>query len=284
MRGIEVTPERIRLEHDAAELTTRIVDLVAPIGKGQRALVVAPPKAGKTTVLERIAEALAATAPETHVMAVLVDGRPEEVAEVQRSVKGEVIASTFDRTAEDHTTVAELAIERAKRLVELGHDVVVLLDSLTRLGRAYLALAPASRAAGAVDASALAPAKRLFASARALEEGGSLTIVATALVGTGSRTDEAVLEELQGAENMELRLSRRLADERRYPAVDLTASGTRREESLMGADEVRVVSGLRRTLAVAGEAAALDSVVNRMSGTGSNVEFLMQVAKSATAG
>ena len=277
--------ERLRLETTPDVLSTRIVDLFAPIGKGQRGLVVSPPKAGKTVVLQSIAEAVAKNNPEVHLMVVLVDARPEEVTEFQRAVKGEVIASTFDRSAEDHTTIAELAIERAKRLVELGHDVVVLLDSITRLGRAYNVTAPAAvRAiAGAVDAAALSTPKRFFGAARNLEEGGSLTIIATALVDSGSKADEVIFEEFDGASNMELRLSRALADQRRYPAVDLVASGTRREERLLGADEVAVISSLRRTLAGQDEQHALESVVGRLAETGSNVEYLMLVQKSTPA-
>ena len=218
-------------------MTQRIIDLVAPIGKGQRGLIVAPPKAGKTIVMQQIANAITTNNPEVHLMVVLVDERPEEVTDMQRTVKGEVIASTFDRPAEDHTTVAELAIERAKRLVELGHDVVVLLDSITRLGRAYNLAAPASGRilSGGVDASALYPPKRFFGAARNIEHGGSLTILASALVETGSKMDEVIFEEFKGTGNMELRLSRQLADKRIFPAVDVNASGTRREEMLMGA-------------------------------------------------
>ncbi len=243
--------ERLRLETEPGKLTQRIIDLVAPIGKGQRGLIVAPPKAGKTIVMQQIANAITTNNPEVHLMVVLVDERPEEVTDMQRTVKGEVIASTFDRPAEDHTTVAELAIERAKRLVELGHDVVVLLDSITRLGRAYNLAAPASGRilSGGVDASALYPPKRFFGAARNIEDGGSLTILATALVETGSKMDEVIFEEFKGTGNMELRLSRQLADKRIFPAVDVNASGTRREEMLIGADEVKITWKLRRALA-----------------------------------
>ncbi|HEX6954497.1 MAG TPA: transcription termination factor Rho, partial [Agromyces sp.] len=227
--------ERLRLETEPTKLTQRIIDLVAPIGKGQRGLIVAPPKAGKTIVLQQIANAIATNNPEVHLMVVLVDERPEEVTDMERTVKGEVVASTFDRPAEDHTTVAELAIERAKRLVELGHDVVVLLDSITRLGRAYNLAAPASGRvlSGGVDASALYPPKRFFGAARNIENGGSLTILATALVETGSKMDEVIFEEFKGTGNSELRLDRKLAERRLFPAIDIQASSTRREELLL---------------------------------------------------
>jgi transcription termination factor Rho len=273
---------RLRLETEASKLSTRIIDLVAPIGKGQRGLIVAPPKAGKTLILQAIANSIAVNNPEVHLMVVLVDERPEEVTDMQRTVKGEVIASTFDRPAEDHTTVAELAIERAKRLVELGHDVVVLLDSITRLGRAYNLSAPASGRvlSGGVDSSALYPPKRFFGAARNIEDGGSLTILATALVETGSKMDEVIFEEFKGTGNMELRLSRSLADKRIFPAVDLNASGTRREEMLMNPDETKIIWKLRRALAGLEQQQALELVLNRLKETSSNVEFLMQVQKS----
>jgi len=274
--------ERLRLETEPGKLSTRIIDLVSPIGKGQRGLIVSPPKAGKTLVLQAIANAISKNNPEVHLMVVLVDERPEEVTDMQRTVKGEVIASTFDRPAEDHTTVAELAIERAKRLVELGHDVVVLLDSITRLGRAYNLAAPASGRilSGGVDSAALYPPKRFFGAARNVEEGGSLTIIATALVETGSKMDEVIFEEFKGTGNMELRLSRQLADKRIFPAVDVNASGTRREEMLMGADETKVVWKLRRALASLDQQQALEMVLGRLKETQTNVEFLMQVQKS----
>ncbi|MDO7881505.1 transcription termination factor Rho [Salinibacterium soli] len=277
--------ERLRLETEPTKLSTRIIDLVSPIGKGQRGLIVSPPKAGKTLVLQAIANAIAKNNPEVHLMVVLVDERPEEVTDMQRTVKGEVIASTFDRPAEDHTTVAELAIERAKRLVELGHDVVVLLDSITRLGRAYNLAAPASGRilSGGVDSSALYPPKRFFGAARNIEEGGSLTIIATALVETGSKMDEVIFEEFKGTGNMELRLSRQLADKRIFPAVDVNASGTRREEMLMGADEVKVTWKLRRALAGLDQQQALEIVLGKLKETQSNVEFLMQIQKSMPA-
>jgi transcription termination factor Rho len=273
---------RLRLETEANKLSTRIIDLVSPIGKGQRGLIVSPPKAGKTLVLQAIANAIAKNNPEVHLMVVLVDERPEEVTDMQRTVKGEVIASTFDRPAEDHTTVAELAIERAKRLVELGHDVVVLLDSITRLGRAYNLSAPASGRilSGGVDSSALYPPKRFFGAARNIEDGGSLTILATALVETGSKMDEVIFEEFKGTGNMELRLSRSLADKRIFPAVDVNASGTRREEMLMAPDETKIIWKLRRALAGLEQQQALELVLNRLKETSSNVEFLMQVQKS----
>lgn len=274
--------ERLRLETEPAKLSTRIIDLVSPIGKGQRGLIVSPPKAGKTLVLQAIANAISKNNPEVHLMVVLVDERPEEVTDMQRTVKGEVIASTFDRPAEDHTTVAELAIERAKRLVELGHDVVVLLDSITRLGRAYNLSAPASGRvlSGGVDSSALYPPKRFFGAARNIEEGGSLTIIATALVETGSKMDEVIFEEFKGTGNMELRLSRQLADKRIFPAVDVNASGTRREEMLLAAEEVKVTWKLRRALAGLDQQQALEIVLGKLKETSSNVEFLMQIQKS----
>ncbi|SKC63831.1 transcription termination factor Rho [Okibacterium fritillariae] len=274
--------ERLRLETEPNKLTQRIIDLVAPIGKGQRGLIVAPPKAGKTIVLQQIANAIATNNPEVHLMVVLVDERPEEVTDMQRTVKGEVIASTFDRPAEDHTTVAELAIERAKRLVELGHDVVVLLDSITRLGRAYNLAAPTSGRvlSGGVDAAALYPPKRFFGAARNIENGGSLTILATALVETGSKMDEVIFEEFKGTGNSELRLSRQLADKRIFPAVDVNASSTRREEMLLGADEVKVTWKLRRALAGLDQQQALEVVLGKLKETSSNVEFLVQMQKT----
>ncbi|GGK87345.1 transcription termination factor Rho [Curtobacterium luteum] len=274
--------ERLRLETEPQKLSTRIIDLVSPIGKGQRGLIVSPPKAGKTVVLQAIANAIAKNNPEAHLMVVLVDERPEEVTDMQRSVKGEVIASTFDRPAEDHTTVAELAIERAKRLVELGHDVVVLLDSITRLGRAYNLATPASGRvlSGGVDSAALYPPKRFFGAARNIEDGGSLTILATALVETGSKMDEVIFEEFKGTGNMELRLNRHLADKRIFPAVDVNASGTRREEQLLSADEVTITWRLRRALAGLDPQQALEIVLRNLKETQSNVEFLVQVQKS----
>jgi transcription termination factor Rho len=277
--------ERLRLETEAGQLTTRIIDLVAPVGKGQRGLIVSPPKAGKTLVLQAIANAITVNNPEVHLMVVLVDERPEEVTDMQRSVKGEVIASTFDRPAEDHTTVAELAIERAKRLVELGHDVVVLLDSMTRLGRAYNLSAPASGRimSGGVDSTALYPPKRFFGAARNIENGGSLTILATALVETGSKADEVIFEEFKGTGNMELKLDRRLADKRIFPAVDIDASSTRREEILLGAEELAVMWRLRRLLHNMEQQQALELLITQMRKTKSNVELLMQIQKNTPA-
>jgi transcription termination factor Rho len=277
--------ERLRLETEPNILTTRVIDLIAPIGKGQRGLIVSPPKAGKTMVLQAIANAITTNNPECHLMVVLVDERPEEVTDMQRSVKGEVIASTFDRPADDHTTIAELAIERAKRLVELGHDVVVLLDSITRLGRAYNISAPASGRilSGGVDSAALYPPKKFFGAARNIEDGGSLTILATALVDTGSRMDEVIFEEFKGTGNMELILDRRLADKRIFPAVNVVASGTRKEEILMGSEELNIVWKLRRVLHALEPQAALELLLEKMKGTKSNVEFLMQIQKT-TAG
>jgi len=273
---------RLRLETDNKKLATRIIDLVAPIGKGQRGLIVSPPKAGKTLVLQAIANAISANNPEVHLMVVLVDERPEEVTDMQRTVKGEVIASTFDRPADEHTMVAELAIERAKRLVELGHDVVVLLDSITRLGRAYNLSAPASGRilSGGVDSSALYPPKRFFGAARNIENGGSLTILATALVETGSKMDEVIFEEFKGTGNMELRLSRQMADKRIFPAVDINASGTRREEMLMSSQETKIIWKLRRALAGLDQQQALELVLSRLKDTASNVEFLLKLEKS----
>ncbi|MFI2644832.1 transcription termination factor Rho [Streptomyces sp. NPDC018610] len=274
--------DRLRLETDPGVLTTRIIDLVSPIGKGQRGLIVAPPKTGKTMIMQAIANAITHNNPECHLMVVLVDERPEEVTDMQRSVKGEVISSTFDRPAEDHTTVAELAIERAKRLVELGHDVVVLLDSITRLGRAYNLAAPASGRilSGGVDSTALYPPKRFFGAARNIEDGGSLTILATALVDTGSRMDEVIFEEFKGTGNMELKLDRKLADKRIFPAVDVDASGTRKEEILLGAEELAVVWKLRRVLHALDQQQAIELLLDKMKQTKSNVEFLMQIQKT----
>ncbi|MEV2244292.1 transcription termination factor Rho [Streptomyces sp. NPDC049970] len=274
--------DRLRLETDSNVLTTRIIDMVAPIGKGQRGLIVAPPKTGKTMILQAIANAITVNSPECHLMVVLVDERPEEVTDMQRSVKGEVISSTFDRPAEDHTTVAELAIERAKRLVELGHDVVVLLDSITRLGRAYNLAAPASGRilSGGVDSTALYPPKRFFGAARNIEDGGSLTILATALVETGSRMDEVIFEEFKGTGNMELKLDRKLSDKRIFPAVDVDASSTRKEEILLGSDELAVVWKLRRVLHALDQQQAIELLLDRMKKTQSNAEFLLQIQKT----
>jgi len=274
--------DRLRLETDPTNMVTRIIDLICPIGKGQRGLIVSPPKAGKTMILQAIANAITKNNPECHLMVVLVDERPEEVTDMQRTVKGEVIHSTFDNPAEAHTTVAELAIERAKRLVEMGHDVVVLLDSITRLGRAYNQAAPASGRilSGGVDSTALYPPKRFFGAARNIENGGSLTILATALIETGSRMDEVIFEEFKGTGNMELRLRRELADKRLFPAVDVDASSTRKEEILLAPDELKVIWQLRRVLHALEPQQALELLMEQMRKTRSNAEFLLQVQKT----
>ncbi|GAA4834138.1 transcription termination factor Rho [Luteimicrobium xylanilyticum] len=275
--------ERLRLENpENTRLTPRVIDIVAPIGKGQRGLIVAPPKAGKTIIMQQIANAITTNNPEVHLMVVLVDERPEEVTDMERTVKGEVIASTFDRPASDHTIVAELAIERAKRLVELGQDVVVLLDSITRLSRAYNLAAPASGRilSGGVDAAALYPPKKFFGAARNIENGGSLTILGSALVETGSKMDEIIFEEFKGTGNMELRLSRSLADKRIFPAVDVNGSGTRREEILMPRDELQIVYKLRRVLGALDQQQAIELLLGKLKDTKSNVEFLLQVQKT----
>jgi len=278
--------ERLRLETEPGRLSPRVIDIVAPIGKGQRGLIVSPPKAGKTIIMQQIANAISTNNPEVHLMVVLVDERPEEVTDMERTVKGEVIASTFDRPASDHTIVAELAIERAKRLVELGKDVVVLLDSITRLSRAYNLAAPASGRilSGGVDAAALYPPKKFFGAARNIEHGGSLTIVASALVETGSKMDDIIFEEFKGTGNMELRLSRSLADKRIFPAVDVNASGTRREEILMSHDELKIVWRLRRLLGALDQQQAIELLVGKLRETKSNVEFLLQVQKTTPGG
>lgn len=278
--------ERLKLETTSSNLTTRVIDLVAPIGKGQRGLIVSPPKAGKTMVLQAIANAITVNDPDCHLMVVLVDERPEEVTDMQRSVEGEVIASTFDRPAEDHTIIAELAIERAKRLVESGQDVVVLLDSMTRLGRAYNLAAPASGRilSGGVDSTALYPPKKFFGAARNIENGGSLTILATALVETGSRMDEVIFEEFKGTGNMELKLDRRLADKRIFPAVDVDPSGTRKEELLLSPEELKVVWTLRKVLHALDPQQSIELLLNKLRVTETNFEFLKQVQKTAPAG
>ncbi len=274
--------ERLRLETDPGIMTTRIIDLICPIGKGQRGLIVSPPKAGKTMILQAIANAITKNNPECHLMVVLVDERPEEVTDMQRTVKGEVIHSTFDHPADDHTTVAELAIERAKRLVEMGHDVVILLDNITRLGRAYNNSAPASGRilSGGVDSTALYPPKRFFGAARNIEHGGSLTILAAALIETGSRMDEVIFEEFKGTGNMELRLRRELAEKRLFPAVDVDASSTRKEEILLSPDELKIVWQLRRVLHALEPQQALELLMEQMRKTKSNAEFLLQVQKT----
>ncbi len=276
--------DRLRLETEPGILTTRIIDLVAPIGKGQRGLIVAPAKAGKTMVMQAIANAITTNNPEVHLMVVLVDERPEEVTDMQRAVKGEVIASTFDRPAEDHTTVAELAIERAKRLVEMGHDVVVLLDSITKLGRAYNLAAPASGRilSGGVDSAALYPPKKFFGAARNIENGGSLTILATALVETGSRMDEVIFEEFKGTGNMELKLDRGLSNRRIFPAVDINNSGTRREEILLAPEELKIMWKLRRVLAALDSQQAIELLLDRLRKSKTNYEFLLQVQQNSS--
>jgi transcription termination factor Rho len=274
--------ERLRLETDPGNMTTRIIDLICPIGKGQRGLIVSPPKAGKTMILQAIANAITKNNPECHLMVVLVDERPEEVTDMQRTVKGEVIHSTFDHPADDHTTVAELAIERAKRLVEMGHDVVILLDNITRLGRAYNNSAPASGRilSGGVDSTALYPPKRFFGAARNIEHGGSLTILAAALIETGSRMDEVIFEEFKGTGNMELRLRRELAEKRLFPAVDVDASSTRKEEILLSPEELKITWQLRRVLHALEPQQALELLMEQLRKTKSNAEFLLQVQKT----
>ncbi|HUP18210.1 MAG TPA: transcription termination factor Rho [Acidimicrobiia bacterium] len=273
---------RLEIEGKGNGVLTRIVDLIAPIGKGQRGLIVSPPKAGKTTVLQEIAQSIAANNPECYLMVVLVDERPEEVTDMQRSVKGEVIYSTFDRPAEESIQVSELAIERAKRLVEMGTDVVILLDSITRLARAHNLATPASGRilSGGVDSTALYPPKRFFGAARNIEEGGSLTILGTALVETGSKMDEVIFEEFKGTGNMELRLDRKLADRRIYPAIDVESSGTRREELLFDRKELAQVWKLRRVLLALESGASLELLIDRLKNSNSNEEFLADVAKS----
>ncbi|GHE78550.1 transcription termination factor Rho [Amycolatopsis deserti] len=273
---------RLVLETARHQLTTRVLDLAAPIGKGQRALVVAPPRTGKTTVLQAIAHGVATNHPDTHLMVLLADERPEEVTDLSRSVRGEVIASTFDRAPAEHTAVAELALERAKRLVETGRDVVLLLDSLTRLGRAYNLAARASGRilSGGVDASALHPMKRILGAARNIEDGGSLTIIATALVGTGSLADTVFFEELKSTGNAELRLDRTLADHRVHPAIDLFASGTRREELLLSPAELTVMTEVRRALAGQDPRRATEQFLEQLRTTRSNAEFVARVSAS----
>jgi transcription termination factor Rho len=275
--------ERLRLETTTDKLTTRVIDLIMPVGKGQRALIVSPPKAGKTTILQDIANAITRNNPECHLMVVLVDERPEEVTDMQRSVKGEVIASTFDRPPSDHTQAAELAIERAKRLVEQGKDVVVLLDSITRLGRAYNNASPASGRilSGGVDSTALYPPKRFLGAARNIEEGGSLTIIATAMVETGSTGDTVIFEEFKGTGNAELKLDRKISERRVFPAVDVNPSGTRKDELLLSTDEFAVVHKLRRVLSGLDPHQAIDLLMSQLRKTKNNYEFLVQVSKTA---
>lgn len=278
--------QRLRLETEQKILTTRVIDLIMPIGKGQRALIVSPPKAGKTTILQNIANAITQNSPECYLMVVLVDERPEEVTDMQRSVKGEVIASTFDRPPSEHTTVAELAIERAKRLVECGKDVVVLLDSITRLGRAYNNSSPASGRilSGGVDSNALYPPKRFLGAARNIEDGGSLTIIATAMVETGSAGDTVIFEEFKGTGNAELKLDRKIAERRVFPAVDVNPSGTRKDELLLSPEEARIMHKLRRILSALDPQQAIDMLIKQLRKTKSNKEFLIQVASSGPMG
>ncbi|MBE0446515.1 MAG: transcription termination factor Rho [Actinobacteria bacterium] len=274
--------ERFRLETRPQDVTTRIIDLTAPIGKGQRGLIVSPPKAGKTTILKQIANAITTNNPEVHMMALLVDERPEEVTDMERSIKGEVVSSTFDQPADNHVAVAELVLERAKRLVEHKRDVVIMLDSITRLARAYNLTTPASGRilSGGVDSTALFPPKRFFGAARNIEHGGSMTILATALVETGSRMDEVIFEEFKGTGNMELHLDRRLADKRVFPAIDIEKSGTRKEELILPSDEAQLIWKLRRVLHALDPGAAIELLIDKMKETKSNQEFLMQIAKS----
>ncbi|HKV19669.1 MAG TPA: transcription termination factor Rho [Mycobacterium sp.] len=278
--------QRLRLETSTEKLTTRVIDLIMPIGKGQRALIVSPPKAGKTTILQDIANAITRNNPECHLMVVLVDERPEEVTDMQRSVKGEVIASTFDRPPSDHTQAAELAIERAKRLVEQGKDVVVLLDSITRLGRAYNNASPASGRilSGGVDSTALYPPKRFLGAARNIEDGGSLTIIATAMVETGSTGDTVIFEEFKGTGNAELKLDRKISERRVFPAVDVNPSGTRKDELLLSPDEFAIVHKLRRVLSGLDSHQAIDLLMSQLRKTKNNYEFLVQVSKTAPGG
>ncbi|MDY6997823.1 MAG: transcription termination factor Rho, partial [Actinomycetota bacterium] len=278
--------QRLRLETSTERLTTRVIDLIMPIGKGQRALIVSPPKAGKTTIMQDIANAITRNNPECHLMVVLVDERPEEVTDMQRSVKGEVIASTFDRPPSDHTQAAELAIERAKRLVEQGKDVVVLLDSITRLGRAYNNASPASGRilSGGVDSTALYPPKRFLGAARNIEEGGSLTIIATAMVETGSTGDTVIFEEFKGTGNAELKLDRKIAERRVFPAVDVNPSGTRKDELLLSPDEFAIVHKLRRVLSGLDPHQAIDLLMSQLRKTKNNYEFLVQVSKNTPGG
>jgi transcription termination factor Rho len=274
--------ERLRLETEAHALTTRTVDLLMPVGKGQRALIVAPPKAGKTTVLESIAHGISKNHPECHIMLVLVGERPEEVTDLARAVPAEVIAATFDRPPREHTALAELAIERAKRLVEMGRDVVVMLDSLTRLGRAYNLAAPASGRvlSGGVDSTALLPPKRFLGAARNIENGGSLTVFATALVETGSAGDTLIFEEYKGTSNAELRLDRKVAAKRTFPAVEVRQSGTRKEELLLTAEELAATRSLRRALDGRDNQQAIDMLLDGLRKTGTNAEFLAQLTRS----
>ena len=278
---------KLRMESasDPTNMTARIIDLVAPIGKGQRGLIVSPPKAGKTTVMKTIAQSIEQNNPEVKLIVLLIDERPEEVTDMKRTVKGEVISSTFDRPSDEHTHIAEMCIEKAKRMVEMGEDVVIILDGITRLSRAYNLAAPASGRimSGGIDAGALYPPKKFFGAARNVEEGGSLTILATCLVETNSRMDEAIFEEFKGTGNMELKLDRRLAERRLYPAIDVNASSTRHEELLFTKEQLTQVWRLRRVLnglaAEGREAAGLELLIDKLRSTRSNDEFLSEIAK-----
>ena len=290
-RFADLTPifpdERLNMEHDPKEITARVIELVAPIGKGQRGLIVSPPKAGKTTILKDIAHAISANNPEVHLMCLLIDERPEEVTDMERSIDGEVISSTFDMPCENHTAIAELTIERAKRLVEDGRDVVVLLDSITRLARAYnLAQPPSGRVlSGGVDSSALYPPKRFLGAARNIENGGSLTILASALIETGSKMDEVIFEEFKGTGNMELKLDRSLADRRIFPAIDPVTSGTRKEDLLLDPQEAPLIWAVRRVLAnVNSTERSMDMLIKSIKKTQNNREFLIRTAKKASKG
>ena len=275
--------ERLRLETEDHDTAARIMDLLCPIGKGQRGLIVSPPKAGKTTILKKLANSITANNPDVHLIVLLVDERPEEVTDMQRSVKGEVVASTFDQPSENHVQVTELVLDRVKRLVEMGKDVVVLLDSITRMARAFNLNTPASGRilSGGVDSTALYPPKKFFGAARNIEEGGSLTILATALVDTGSRMDEVIFEEFKGTGNMEIRLDRKLADKRIFPAIDIDGTGTRKEELLMDAAEAAMVWKLRAVLHSLEPSAAIELLINKVRDTKSNAEFLMQIQKNS---
>jgi transcription termination factor Rho len=275
--------ERLHMElpDDPGQIAQRIIDLVAPVGKGQRGMIVSPPKAGKTTIMKQIANAITSNNPECHLIVLLVDERPEEVTDMQRSVEGEIVYSTFDRPSEDHIQATELTLDRAKRLVELGKDVVILLDGITRLSRAYNLATPASGRilSGGVDSTALYPPKRFFGAARNIEQGGSLTIIATALVETGSRMDEVIFEEFKGTGNWELRLDRRASEKRIFPAIDIQASGTRKEELLLTQDELSLVWKLRRVLHALEGVAALELLVDKMRQTKGNMQFLREIQK-----
>ena len=278
--------ERLRLETQPTEITQRIVDLIAPVGKGQRGLIVSPPKAGKTTILKQLANSITTNNPEVHLIVLLVDERPEEVTDMERSVDGEVISSTFDQPSENHLQVTELVLERAKRLVEYKRDVVILLDSITRMARAYnLTVPPSGRIlSGGVDSTALYPPKRFFGAARNIEEGGSFTILATALVDTGSRMDEVIFEEFKGTGNMELHLDRKLADKRIFPAIDIERSGTRKEELLLDSSEAQLIWRLRNILHTLDPSAAIDLLINKIKETRTNRDFLTQIAKAHVQG